>query len=554
MQLRARTQSRSTNPPPVPDGSPNSDRPPLPRRLPVRLSAAGLLLLATWLTFLIHYGNPIFPYLIIAILVTSLWRLRAGIVCLLASLAALLLTMLRHPPSPWIDGLNDLLSLALLGSLALGSRAVLDGLERQGRKEQQLIAELSQTVERLRESERQQALAVQALAERHHRLREILDVVDNGIFLVDVEGRIGFANERLGELLGLDVREIIGRDAHTAVLRPLAERCSASADLLQPAPLEGSQREASRCLVELLHPAPRLLYQYRAPVRDDTGRDLGCLYVYSDLPDRARLQELLEARVTERTRELEAAQEQLLRSARLAALGQFSATMAHELRNPLNVVKLSAHYVTTHVSDPDGHLRRNLSHMNCSVDRACAIINDLLAFSRLPAPQLSRGAINEIVREAIAALPISDRVAIEWQLAPSLPPVGADMRQLDQAIGNLGLNALQAMPEGGRLSIGTRLVGEQVEIRIGDTGPGVPEELQARVFEPFFSTKASGTGLGLPLVREIALAHGGDLTLQSAPGEGACFILTLPVAAAMPRSDRPRLTLPSPRMGDASEE
>src|SRR5207302_1506108 len=138
MQLRARTQSRSTNPPPVRDGSPNSDRPPLLRRLPVRLSAAGLLL-ATWLTFLIHYGNPIFPYLILAILVTSLWRLRAGIVCLLASLAALLLTMLRHPPSPWIDGLNDLLSLALLGSLALGSRAVLDGLERQRRKEQQLI-------------------------------------------------------------------------------------------------------------------------------------------------------------------------------------------------------------------------------------------------------------------------------------------------------------------------------------------------------------------------------------------------------------------------------
>jgi signal transduction histidine kinase len=270
---------------------------------------------------------------------------------------------------------------------------------------------------------------------------------------------------------------------------------------------------------------------------DETLRELGCLYVYSDLPDRDRLQELLETGVTERTRELEVAHEQLLRSTRLAALGQFSATMAHELRNPLNVVKLSIHYVTTRVPAQDEKLQRNLSHMNRSVDRACDIIDDLLAFSRLPPPRPRPIAVNEILSEAIAALPVPATVKLVWSLAPDLPLVIADARQIEQAVGNLGLNALQAMPQGGCLRISTRLDGEQVAITVGDTGPGIPEEQRERVFEPFFSTKVSGTGLGLPLVREIALAHGGEIRLHSPPGEGACFTLMLPLAATTPHGD-----------------
>src|SRR5438309_8496612 len=120
MQFRVRPPSP---PPPtnsLPHGLPHADRYPLPRRLRARLTAGVLLLLATWLTFLIHYGNPVFPYLILAILVTCLWRFRVGLVCLLVSLAVLLLTVLRHPPISWGGGLDDLLSLTLLGLLALG--------------------------------------------------------------------------------------------------------------------------------------------------------------------------------------------------------------------------------------------------------------------------------------------------------------------------------------------------------------------------------------------------------------------------------------------------
>jgi two-component system sensor histidine kinase AtoS len=154
-------------------------------------------------------------------------------------------------------------------------------------------------------------------------------------------------------------------------------------------------------------------------------------------------------------------------------------------------------------------------------------------------------AVNELVRETILALPIPADVTVQWLFAPNLPPVPADARQIEQAVGNLGMNALQAMPEGGRLTVRTHQKAGRVEIAIEDTGPGVPTELQDRVFEPFFSTKVTGTGLGLPLVHEIATAHGGHSSLQSIPGEGACFTLSLPVrpagSGAAPTSASPSL-------------
>lgn len=522
--------------------------PPMMARLPARLTTAGMFLLAAWLIFLIKYHHPILPYLLLTVLAASLWRLRAGVLCLAASLAVITVTVLGDPEVTWPRGLRYPLALTLLGLVCIGARAVLDGLERQRRRELRLIAELSAAVEQLRESERQQALAAQALAERNHLLRTILDAVDNGIFLADAEGRVRFANERLQELLDLEVGELVGQDATAAILAPLADRQIDAAPSPVALPTSGLQAP-SRYLIELVRPTTRLLYQYSTPVRDDAGRVAGCLYVYSDLPDWERLQELLEERVAERTAELEAAQEQLLRSARLAAVGQFSATVAHELRNPLNVVKLSVHYVTTQASTLDEKLQRSISNMNRHVDRACDIINDLLTYSRLPAPKLRPAAVNHIVREAIGGLAVSDRVAVELSLAPDLPLVMVDARQIEQAISNLGLNAVQAMAEGGRLTVRTYRGREHVEITVRDTGPGIPEALRERIFEPFYSTKPNGTGLGLPLVREIADAHGGRFTLESAPGEGACFTLTLPLEATAQHTEAPNVHSPSVAAG-----
>jgi signal transduction histidine kinase len=386
-----------------------------------RLILSALVLLLTWLAFSIQYGIPVMPYLLLAVLISSFWRIKAGAAALVLSLVVMVAYILQVSGRTWEDGFDDVVRLTLVGLVGMGARSVLDGLERQRATERRLIAELSVTVAQLRESERRQAQAVQELAERN--------------------------------------------------------------------------------------------------------------------------------------RELQEAQEQLLRSERLAALGQFSATMAHELRNPLNVVKLSVRYVTGHVSDPDEKLQRNLSHMNQYVDRACAIINDLLAFSRLPPPRLYPVALNDLVREAVLALPVPPSITLEWSLAPDLPPVPVDARQIEQAVSNLAMNANQAMPEGGRLTISTRRRGADVEIGMADTGPGIPPELHDKIFEPFFSTKTSGTGLGLPLVREIAAAHGGGASFRSAPDQGTCFTLSLPLQP-VPLLDAASPPAPArhPSMGSEHEE
>jgi signal transduction histidine kinase len=258
--------------------------------------------------------------------------------------------------------------------------------------------------------------------------------------------------------------------------------------------------------------------------------------------------------LAERQRLLRVTQEQRLRAERLAALGTLAATMAHELRNPLNVIRLTAHSISLHLPPDDRRLGRHIEHLNQAVDGACAIIDDLLAFAHLPPPSLQHVAVNDLARQAIAMLEVPGEVSVDWALTAGLPLVLADPRQVQQAIGNLGRNALQAMPAGGRLTISTRQAEDQVEITLRDTGPGIPEELRDRVCEPFFSTRVTGTGLGLPLVRSILAAHRGHFSLESKPGEGSSFTLSLPVTdspavGAMSGEPEPRPGPLAPRTG-----
>jgi signal transduction histidine kinase len=248
------------------------------------------------------------------------------------------------------------------------------------------------------------------------------------------------------------------------------------------------------------------------------------------LQEGERQQALAVEALVEQHHRLKTTQDQLQRAERLAVLGEFAATMAHELRNPLNVIRLAVRYINSHLPEEDERLRRHLGHLNRAVDRTCAIMDDLLAFSQLPPPNLQPVAIDDLAHETIATIGVPAQVTLDWALAADLPLVLADPRQVQRAIASLVLNAVQAMPEGGRLTISTRQAGEHVQITFCDTGPGIPGEVLKRVLEPFFSTKVTSTGLGLPLVREIAAAHRGLFSLDSAPGEGASFTLSLPVA------------------------
>jgi signal transduction histidine kinase len=255
------------------------------------------------------------------------------------------------------------------------------------------------------------------------------------------------------------------------------------------------------------------------------------------------------ASLRQRERQLLEQRELLLRSERLAAIGRVSAQVTHEIRNPLSSIGLNAELLGDELAaatfaDPKKRQEAIglLEAMAREIDRLTEISEQYLAFARPPRPGRDRVELNEVVSALVAFMRAELQqagVTVKLELASELPPVLGDEGQLRQALRNLIRNAREAMtPHGGRLTVRTKLVPggdskpEQAAIEIQDEGPGVAPEALANLFDPFYSTKEQGTGLGLALTQQIALDHGGRLECQSPPGQGATFILTLPAGGA----------------------
>jgi signal transduction histidine kinase len=233
---------------------------------------------------------------------------------------------------------------------------------------------------------------------------------------------------------------------------------------------------------------------------------------------------------------------------RLAALGEMSAGLAHEIRNPLAAIKGAVQYLDPAKLPPED--REFVQIMIEEVNRLNGVVTQFLDYSRPLKPALAPTAVNEVLQKTFRLLEslTPPNVAVELDLAGWVPHVQADAEQLKQVFLNLALNAFQAMPGGGRLSVSTRVARDElafwregsrradvVEVRFRDTGPGVPDDARESIFVPFYTTKEKGTGLGLAICQRIVKAHQGSIVVRSAPGEGAEFLVSLPGL----REDRP---------------
>jgi signal transduction histidine kinase len=235
--------------------------------------------------------------------------------------------------------------------------------------------------------------------------------------------------------------------------------------------------------------------------------------------------------------ELADAQNQALTNERLAAIGQMAAHVTHEIRNPLssiglNLDLLEEELVTTSVQNDAQGL---LTAISREVQRLEHLSEEYLRVARLPSPNMEAERIESTLREIVAfARPELERAGctVEFDFASSLPPAFYDEAQIRQAILNLIRNARESMPEGGPIAIRAYATGMSVLIEICDRGCGIPEGIQSRVFDPFFSTKGEGTGLGLAISRQIVASHGGELSCSSRPDGGTLFRLSLPLAPA----------------------
>ena len=240
--------------------------------------------------------------------------------------------------------------------------------------------------------------------------------------------------------------------------------------------------------------------------------------------------EHLEEMVEERTRELQDAQEKLVRREKLAVLGQLAGGVGHELRNPLAVISNAIYFLNLTLPDPDETTREYLEMISSEIRNAEKIVSDLLDFSRVESVEREETEVSELVAGVSVKHPPPEGVEVSTEVPSDLPSAFVDGRQMGQVLSNLLLNAYQAMPEGGcvRIAADEIDVDDTIRIRISDTGCGISSEDLERIFEPLFTTKARGIGLGLSVSRDLLEVNGGSIEVESEEGRGSTFTVRLP--------------------------
>lgn len=246
------------------------------------------------------------------------------------------------------------------------------------------------------------------------------------------------------------------------------------------------------------------------------------------------LNEQLEQKVSDRTRELRESQELLRRSERLASIGTLAEGLAHEIRNPLNSILLATQFATRNKNAVEGPFREVFESITREAKRCAAIIKNVLLFSRTEPTEKRESDINAVIKTAVrsstSAVRVGD-VAINLDLAEELPAVKLNIVEMEQVFVNLIINAIEATSGPVTITLRTQVTGDVVECVVADTGPGLSEEAAKHIFDPFYSTKRhkGNTGLGLSLCYGIVTDHGGNMKVRSTVGVGTSFIIELPI-------------------------
>ena len=398
-------------------------------------------------------------------------------------------------------------------------------------------AELGEANATLEEQLAERIRAEGALAAERNLLRTLIDNLPDPVFVKDAQGRYIATNPAHAPILGVDPEQAIGKT--TLDLRPddLFARYAEANDL--------DVLRSGQAILNREQPVvdsqgrERWFLTSKMPFRDASGSVVGLVGVSRDITERKRAEEALqeyserlEEMVEERTKELRETQDQLVRKERLAVLGALSGAVGHELRNPLGSIRNGVYYLKMVLADADPEVKDTLDIVDLEATKCTEIIHDLLDFARARPPVRVRVDANHVVRETLSRTTVPENIEVIDNLDEALPQILADAVQLGQVFGNIITNALQAMPQGGRLVVSSQAVeGEYVAVSFSDTGTGISEENLERVFEPLFTTKARGIGLGLMLCKMLVESHGGTIEVQSELGKGSTFTVRLPIGA-----------------------
>ena len=247
---------------------------------------------------------------------------------------------------------------------------------------------------------------------------------------------------------------------------------------------------------------------------------------------RLRAIDELEEKVQDRTKQLLQAQEELVRKEKLAVLGQVAGSVGHELRNPLGVMSNAVYFLQTVLVDADETTREYLNIIKNEIAGSERIVSDLLDSVRTKPPQPEAVGVAEVIEQTLGKLTIPPSATVKLDIPATLPPLRVDAQQIQQVFRNLISNGVEAMPEGGMLEIGAveNKSDGTVTVSVRDSGIGMTQEQLGKIFQPLFTTKARGIGLGLVVVKNLTQANGGKIEVQSEVGKGTTFTVTLPAA------------------------
>jgi PAS domain S-box-containing protein len=384
----------------------------------------------------------------------------------------------------------------------------------------------------------EQKNAEMQLSETRDYLNNLITFANAPIITWDAHKKITTSNKALEQLTGYQADEVLGRKID--FLFPEGERKD-SIEKINRA-VSGEYLESVEIPIKRKNGETRVGLWNSANIYSSDGKKLVATIAQGqDITERKQMElklkehmEHLEELVDTRTHDLKKVQERALRQERLATLGQLAGSIAHELRNPLGVISNATTYLSIIQPKADPKVLEYLEIIKSETKTSEKIITDLLDYTHLQVTERAIIQVNALVQNSLRRFPQPKNVELIAHISENLPSVYVNGTQLEQVLGNLLTNAYQALPKGGKVTLAAELFtgedqkGNKVRISVADNGEGIRPENLGLIFEPLFTTKAKGIGLGLPLCKKFVEANKGEISVTSKVHEGATFILVLP--------------------------
>ena len=378
-------------------------------------------------------------------------------------------------------------------------------------------------------SQKQRICIERQLADSEKNYRELVDTMLEGIWMADKDGVTTFVNPAMAEMLGYEPHEMINQHVFKFIKKSLEKKLEKNfarrkKGFKDKYDFEYLRKDGSTLLASVA----------TTPVFDEKGEFSGALAAIQDITERktaerqlARQAKYLEEMVEKRTQDLRDAQTQLIKAEKMITLGELAGSVGHELRNPLAVIRNSV-YLLKSASTDETKRREYINLVEQETVNASRIITDLLDYSHIqPLKPIACDAV-DIVNEVFERNKPPENISVSVQVPRDLPRILVNPQQIGQVMANLASNAYEAMPQGGSLDISGESKDGQIEINIKDTGKGISKKELAKIFEPLFTTKLRGIGLGLAISRRLADLNHSEIRVKSRIGEGTVFTVILP--------------------------